>query len=112
MKCKHDVGPTRARENPVRSVGFAIVQPIRNNAAKTLRALAEPHWLMRRQLRKLSRSPETFRHAQSAQREHAVPELQRVTLPAHEYVRKPSPRVFGGSPRSIGHLFPARSRYR
>ncbi len=72
-----------------------IVQPIRNNAAKTLRALAEPHWLMPRQPRKLSRSPETFRHARSARREHAVPELQRVILPAREYVRKPSPRVLG-----------------
>src|SRR6266571_3763567 len=87
-----------------------IVQSIRNNAANTLRALAEPHWLMRLRLRKLSRSPETFRHARSAQQEHAVPALQRVTLPLREYVRKPSPLVFGESPRSIGHLSLARSR--
>src|SRR5437762_5757293 len=79
MKCKHDVGPTRAQKNPVRSVGFALNRPA-DNAAKTLRALAEPHWLMPWQPRKLSRSPETFRHARSAQREHAMPELQRVIL--------------------------------
>jgi hypothetical protein len=87
-----------------------IVQPMRNNADNTLRALAEPHWLMRLQPRKLSQSPETFRHARSAQQEHAAPELQRATLLLHEYPRKPSLLVFGESPRSIGHLSPVRSR--
>jgi hypothetical protein len=87
-----------------------IVQPIRNNAANTLRALAEPQWLTRLRLRKLSRSPETFRHARSAQQEHAAPELQRATLLLREFARKPLPLGSGGSPRSTGRLSPARSR--
>src|SRR5437762_8994692 len=113
MKCEDNIRPVRPeriRCDP-RDCRF-IVQPIRSNAAKILRAFAEPHWVMRLLLRKLSRSSERFRHARSAQQEHAAPALQAVKQLLHVYIRKPSLPGFLECPRSIGRPSPARSRLR
>ena len=87
-----------------------IVQPIRKSAVKTLRPLAEPHWLMPQQLKILSRSPASFRLARSVQQGLAMLTLRRARRPVRGCGHKPSRLEFAESPRSSGHLFPARSR--
>ena len=89
-----------------------IVQPIRSSAARTLRALAEPHWLMPLQLKKLSRSLARFRHARCVLQERAMPAFRRATRPLRVYSHMSLRPVFGESPQSSGHPSLAQSQWR
>ena len=55
MQTRHPASQGRERIRCDPRDSRLIVQPIRSNAAKTLRVFAEPHWLMLPQLKRLFR---------------------------------------------------------